>query len=126
MKKLIRLNLVIVIILLITSCSTMSPTQVNNRLPNLTHSIYLTKTEADELVRLNKCKYLTRHRTFVTPMGLTAKGDLRNGAKGIDEWVAIDGGNAYTLISYKWVRVNSDGSTELHLEFDTLLCEQSE
>ena len=101
----------------------MSPTQVNNTLPNLTHSIYLTKSEADELVKLNRCKYLVKRRSFVAPMGLTAKGDLRNGARGIDEWVAIDGGNAYTLISFKWVRVNTDGSTELHLEFDTLLCE---
>ena len=56
-------------------------------------------------------------------MGFSVKNDLKNGAKGIDEWVKIDGGNAYVLTSYKWVTVDSEGATQLHIEFDTMLCE---
>ena len=56
-------------------------------------------------------------------MGLTVNGDLKYGAKGIDEWVELDGGNAYVLVNYKWVTVDEHGSTQLHIEFDTMLCE---
>ena len=45
-----------------------------------------------------------------------------NGAKGIDEWVEIDGGNAYVLKSFKWIRVDESGATQLDLEFDTMIC----
>jgi len=49
--------------------------------------------------------------------------DLIYGAKGIDEWVKLDGGNAYVLTNYKWVTVGNQGATQLYLEFDTLKCE---
>jgi hypothetical protein len=66
---------------------------------------------------------LVRGREYVAPIALTVKGDLRNAATGIDEWVKIDGGNAYVLISYKWITVDNEGSTQLHIKFDTMLCE---
>jgi len=66
---------------------------------------------------------LVKGRNYVAPIGLSAKDDLRKGAKGIDEWVNVDGGNAYVLISYKWVTVDLGGSTQLHVDFDTMLCE---
>ena len=56
-------------------------------------------------------------------MGFTPKNDLKNAAKGIDEWVELDGGNAYVLINFKWVTVDGNGSTELHIDFDTMRCE---
>jgi hypothetical protein len=34
---------------------------------------------------------LVRGRNYTVPMGLTVKNDLKNGARGIDEWVKIDG-----------------------------------
>jgi len=43
--------------------------------------------------------------------------------RGVDEWVELDGGNAYVLTNYKWVTVDHYGSTQLHIEFDTMLCE---
>lgn len=58
------------------------------------------------------------------PIGLTTKNDLKNAAKGIDEWVKLDGGNAYVLTNYKWVTVGNNSSTQLHVEFHTILCEQ--
>jgi len=124
MIKLIKLNVLIGVVVLFASCATsMTPIQVNNNLPTLTKSKFLSQAQAEETVRINRCKYLVKGRTYSAPMGLTVKDDLKNGAKGIDEWVALDGGNAYVLTNYKWVTVKDDGSTQLQIEFDTMLCE---
>lgn len=101
----------------------MTPMQVSNTLPTLTKSKFISQSEADEKVKNNGCKYLVRNRTYVAPMGLSTKEDLKHGAKGIDEWVKLDGGNSYVLRNYKWTVVDDNGSTQLHIEFDTLLCE---
>ena len=106
------------------SCATsMSPLQVNNTLPSLTKSNYISYLKAEEAIGIGDCKYTKRARTYVAPMGLSTKDDLRNAARGIDEWVQLDGGNSYVLLNYKWVNVDDYGSTQLHVEFDTLLCE---
>ena len=55
-------------------------------------------------------------------MGMTVSEDLKFGAKGIDEWVKVDGGNSYVLKSYNWIAVGDKGATELHIEFDTMSC----
>jgi hypothetical protein len=54
-------------------------------------------------------------------MGLTTMDDLKYGAKGIDEWVQLDGGNAYVLTNYKWVTIDGSGASQLQLDFDTFL-----
>ena len=111
-------------IIFLSSCATsMTPTQVSNTLPTLTNSKYYNQTEANEAQNGNKCRLLVRGRNYVAPMGFTVKDDLKNGAKGIDEWVKMDGGNAYVLINYKWLTVDQDGSTQLHVDFDTMKCE---
>lgn len=111
-------------IFLFTSCATsMSPVQVHNTLPSLTKSRYLTYTQAEEAVKTNNCKFLVQGREYVAPLAITTKGDLRNGAVGIDEWVELDGGNAYVIKSFKWIRVDESGATQLNIVFDTLLCE---
>ena len=123
MNKLIKSNLIIGILLILTSCATsMLPMKVNDTLPTLTEAKFISQSLAEEAVKENTCKYLVRGREYVAPMGLTVKGDLRNGAKGIDGWVNIDGGNTYVLVSYKWVTVDDEG-TQLYIEFDTMLCE---
>jgi len=124
MIKLIKLNLIIGVIMLFASCATsMTPIAVNNTLPTLTKSKFISQSQAEEDIKANRCKYLAKGRNYTAPIGLTVKNDLKNGAKGIDEWVKLDGGNAYVLISYKWVTVDHMGSTQLHIEFDTILCE---
>lgn len=124
MVKFIKLNLVIGTILFFGSCATsMSPTIVNNTLPTLTTSKFIMHSQADEAIKTNRCNYLVKGRNYTAPIGLTVKGDLKNGAIGIDEWVELDGGNAYVLISYKWVTVDHNGSTQLNIEFNTMLCE---
>jgi hypothetical protein len=127
MYRLIKPTLIIGILIFFNSCvmlsSSMTPSQVDNILPTLTKSTYFSQKQAEDAVINNNCKYLVKGREYVAPLGLTVKGDLRNGAKGIDEWVKLDGGNAYVLNSYKWVRVDNEGSTQLHIEFDTMLCQ---
>jgi len=124
MVKLIKLNLIIGVALFLASCaSSMSPTKVNYTLPTLTKSKFISQSQAAEAIKTNKCKYLVKGRSYVAPMGFTVKDDLKYGAKGIDEWVELDGGNAYVLISYKWVTVDHNGSTQLYIDFDTMLCE---
>ncbi len=124
MIKLIKLNLIIGVVVFFVSCATsMTPFAVNNTLPTLTKSKFISQAQAEEAMKANRCKYLVKGRNYTAPMGLTVKNDLKIGAKGIDEWVKLDGGNAYVLTSYKWVTVDLNGSTQLHLEFDTMLFE---
>lgn len=123
MRKWVFLSLLFATFL-ITSCATsMTPFEVNNTLPTLTKSKYLTLAQAEDNIKNNKCKYLVKGRTYVAPMGLSTYEDLKYGAKGIDEWVKLDGGNAYVLTNYKWVTVDQNGATQLHIDFDTVLCE---
>lgn len=123
MIKRINLILIIVAVALIASCATsMTPFKVSSTLPNLTKSKFLSQAQAEEGINTNKCKYLVKGRKYTAPIGLSAKDDLKKGAKGIDEWVMLDGGNAYVLVSYKWVTIDDKGSTQLYVEFDTLLC----
>jgi len=118
----INYPLLMILILFLSSCTSLTPLEVNNTLPTYTKSMFLTPKQAAEKQKDNKCKLLVRGRSYVAPIGLTAKNDLRNAAKGIDEWVELDGGNAYVLINYKWVSVDDDGSTQLHIYFDTMHC----
>ncbi|MBF4516337.1 hypothetical protein IRZ71_08285 [Flavobacterium sp. ANB] len=121
MNKLTKLNLIGVILFLV-SCSSMSPLEVNNTLPALTKSKFISQAQAQESINSNECKFLVQNRNYAAPIGMFPKDDLKNAAKGIDEWVQLDGGNAYVLKNYKWVTVDKDGTTQLHVDFDTLLC----
>jgi len=85
MDKLIKQNLIIGVALFLASCATsMSPTNVNSTLPTLTKSKFISQSQAEEVIKTYRCKYLVRGRNYVAPMGLTVKDDLKNGAKGID------------------------------------------
>jgi hypothetical protein len=89
----------------------------------LTKSTYLSVGQTQN----PNCKCLTQGRSYTAPVGLTTKDDLRNGAKGIDEWVSIDGGNAYKLINFRWITISTDkygspNSTQLIVDFDTYIC----
>lgn len=82
-------------------------------------------TEAE--VQNSDCSCLTKNRSYTAPIGLTVKDDLRNGAKGIDEWVVLDGGNAYVLKNFQWMTVGYNQQygtsvTQLYVEFDTYIC----
>jgi hypothetical protein len=125
----IQFFLVGAIALLVSSCATsMTPIEVNNILPALTESKFISQVQAGEDIETGRCKYLVKGRKYTAPIGFTVEDDLRNGAKGIDEWVKIDGGNAYVLTSFNWVTVAIDPktnsqTTQLYIEFDTMLYE---
>lgn len=124
MKNITKIFLLIFTFGILSSCSTsMNPVRFYNTLPNLTYTKYYNQIQANDAQKANKCKILVKSRTFVAPMGLSVKGDLRKGAKGIDEWVRMDGGNAYVILNYKWVTVDHYGSTQLQIDFDTMRCE---
>ena len=86
-------------------------------MPEYTETTFLTVAEAQN----SNCSCLTKNRSYTAPIGMTVTGDLRNGAKGIDEWVALDGGNAYVLKNFQWMTVRT-GTTQLYIEFDTYIC----
>lgn len=110
--------------LLLSSCaSSMTPTEVTNTLPTLTNAVFYNQVQATEVKKSNKCKVLVAGRNYTAPIGFTTKDDLINGARGIDEWVTLDGGNAYVLVNYKWLTVNHNGTTQLYIDFDTMQCE---
>ncbi len=104
--------------------SSYTPTKMYKELPKLTQSKLVLQSEIDSLISTDKCKYLTRGRSYAAPAGLFAKNDLKNAAKGIDEWVQLDKGNAYILTNYKWISMNHSGSTQLNVDFDTLFCKE--
>lgn len=124
MKGIIRILVVCLSIFLYSCATTMTPMQVNNTLPTLTKSTYLSSAQSQN----PNCKCLTRGRSYTAPVGLTVKDDLRNGASGIDQWVSIDGGNAYKLINFRWITISTDiygspTSTQLVIDFDTYICQ---
>lgn len=108
----------------LAACATsMTPRQFNEELPSLTKSKYFDPAQAKDALKHSRCELLVGGRSYVAPMGLTVNGDLRNGSKGIDEWVSIDGGNSYVLNNFKWITIDSGGSTQLSIYFDTMQCE---
>ena len=117
----IKFYLIGVIFFLASCITSMSPIEVNDMLPALTKSKFISQPQAEELVKTGKCKYIVKNRSYVAPVTGFPKDDLKNGAKGIDEWVKLDGGNAYVLKNYKWIIVNENGASQLHVDFDTLL-----
>lgn len=113
------------LIVFITSCATsMSPIKLNTTLPKLTQAKFIQQAQVEDAIKNNGCKYLIKGRKYTAPIGLTNIGDLKNGAKGIDEWVTLDGGNAYVLTNYNWNTVDHLGTTQLHIEFDTMVCDR--
>lgn len=109
------------------SCSvfktSMSPSELYNTLPTMTKSKLLKEEEIQKL----GCTCLKKNRNYTAPMGFSVKSDLRNAAKGIDEWVSLDKGNSYVVKNYKWMTVGYDSkngstATQLYIEFDSYIC----
>ena len=111
------------VILFFSCTTTMTPTQVNNLLPRMTKAKFYSQVQAQESIESGGCKLLVSDRKYRAPLGFTISSDLKNGARGIDEWVSIDGGNAYYLKSYQWIPLHgSEDKTQLTIEFATMLC----
>ncbi|SHF08691.1 hypothetical protein SAMN05444408_108193 [Chryseobacterium takakiae] len=123
--KLLYLSLFFTFSISLFNCqSRYSPIKMNKELTTLTKSKLVLQSEINSLISEGKCKYLIKERNYAAPVGLTAKRDLKNAAKGIDEWVELDKGNAYVLTNYKWILIDNFGSSQLHVDFDTLYCNE--
>jgi len=123
--KLIYLSLFFIFSISFFSCqSSYTPMKMNKVLLTLTKSKLVLQSEITSLISTDKCKYLTKGRSYAAPVGLTAKNDLKNAAKGIDEWVQLDKGNTYVLTNYKWITIGNSGSIQLYVDFDTLYCNE--
>ncbi len=113
------------ILVLLSACATsMSPSEVYNTLPEYTKTQFISQSTATKLVDSGRAAYLVRGRNYKAPIGVTVKSELRNAARGIDDWVMLDGGNAYVLTNFQWDTVSAGEhgyATQLSVEFDTLL-----
>ena len=125
-KQMNRVPLGIVLftsVFIIASCATsMTPGQFLKEFPNETNSEYYDRTSADEAVSSGKCKLLVAGRKYTSPIGLTVDSDMKYGAEGVDEWVKADNGNAYAFNNFEWISVGDEGTTQLLVYFDTMLC----
>jgi hypothetical protein len=100
----------------------MTPREFNSDFPKATSSRFYDRKAAQEAIAEHTCKLLFGGRRYIAPIGLTVQGDVENGARGVDEWVKVDGGNAYALTNFDWISVGDQGATQLVLYFDTMLC----
>ncbi len=111
-----------VVVALVGCATSMTPRQFNDALPEMTESRFLGRTAANEAVSANQCQLLVADRKYTSPIGLTVSGDLKGAGLGIDEWVKVDGGNAYSIADFAWTSIGEMGTTQLTVHFDTLLC----
>ena len=126
MQKLILtsgITLVTMLFVTVGCATSRTPSQFLDEFPEQTNSDFYDRLSGNTVVSNDKCKLLVKGRKYASPIGFTVNNDMKNGAKGIDEWVQADGGNAYILNSFEWVSVDDNGSTQLIIYFDTLLCE---
>ena len=116
-------QLLVISLLLLQACATsMSPNLFIDEFPKATESKYIDKAISKNEVATGNCTVLVENRKYVAPIGFTVQGDVNNGASGVDEWVITDKGNAYTINNYEWVSVGDEGTTQLIVHFNTLLC----
>ena len=109
--------------ILLGGCVTAMPAQqFYTAFPEATTTRYLTGAEAITAVEDGSCREIADH-TYNAPIGMTVHGDVKAGAEGVDSMVVNDGGNAYRIRNFSWLRVaDGSGATQLHLEFTTLNC----
>ena len=113
-----------IVILAHTGCATsMTPSQFMAEFPGATKAEFYDRARAKHALLNNSCRLLVVSRSYAAPQGISVDEDLRNGARGVDEWVRVDGGNAFILNNFEWITTDQWGSTQLIVYFDTMLCE---
>jgi hypothetical protein len=124
MNKLFTLSLLAA--LTCGGCTAMGARDFYSKFPAATQSTYYSGAEAIVSINAQECIVLAADRFYAAPVGVTVYGDLNNGAEGVDGIVQNDGGNAYRIDSYAWVPYGYDGSTQLQIVFDTMLCKPAD
>lgn len=109
--------------LTIVGCATsMTPSEFTEAFPKSTKSRFYDRALANEAIRNGSCKLQVAGRKYTAPIGFALVDDVRYGAIGVDEWVRLDGGNAYVLNNFEWISIGDKGATQLLVYFDTMLC----
>ena len=75
----------------------MSPKEFMEKFPHATKAEFYTLTDAHNAEIRGTCRVLVKNRSYTAPLGLTVDDDLENGARGVDEWIYSDGGDAFIL-----------------------------
>jgi len=116
-------QLLLIFLLLLQACATsMSPSVFVEEFSKATKSKYIHTETSEDATTTENCNILVDSRKYVAPIGFTVKGDVSNGARGVDEWVSADKGNAYTINNFEWVSIGDRGVTQLIIYFSTILC----
>lgn len=102
--------------------SSMAPSQFNESMPKATSSKFYERASLGAAISDGQCQVVIANRKYTAPVGMTLSGDVKNAARGIDEWVKSDGGNGYSISNYEWIHVGNEGATQLIVYFDTLRC----
>ena len=125
MNSVFPVTVLITSTIIVAGCATsMTPSQFSQSFPQATSSRFYEKALSVNAISSDECKLLVENRKYVAPIGLTVSGDVKNGAIGVDEWVKVDKGNAYTINNYEWVTIpnGKDTATQLIVYFNTMLC----
>jgi hypothetical protein len=104
-----------------TTSSQVSPSQFMEKLPGTTEARYLDRSATPDLLLLGVCTVRGADRRYRSPIGVTMPELLQRGARGIDDGVVEDGGNAYVIKNLEWVQIEGSPA-QLDVGFDTLNC----
>ena len=117
----VRFSLLIASLVFVTGCAmSMTPKEFMEKFPQVTKAKFYSLTDARDAEMQGTCRILVKDRSYTAPLGLTVNGDLENGARGVDEWIYLDGGNAFILKDFEWIHVPE--GTQLIVYFDTMIC----
>lgn len=125
MKKLIFATTLLIIGVLIISGKPKSPKVFYEMFAKMTKSKLIMPQELNALVDNKKCALISS-KSYAGPVALSIKGDMKKAAKGVDEYVELEGGNAYHIKNYKWENFGHLGSTQLNIDFDIYKCDIEE
>ena len=116
-----RFSLLIASLVFVTGCAmSMTPKEFMEKFPRATKAGFYTLTDAHDPEMRGTCRVLVKNRSYTAPLGVTVDDDLENGARGVDEWIYSDGGNAFILKDFEWIYVPE--GTQLIVYFDTMIC----
>ena len=120
-KLTVRSSLLIASLVFVTGCAmSMSPKELMEKFPHATKVEFYTFSDAHNAEMRGTCRVLVKNRSYTAPLGLTVDDDLENGARGVDEWIYSDGGDAFILKDFEWIYVPE--GTQLIVYFDTMIC----
>jgi hypothetical protein len=99
--EMIRMFPVMIAFAIVSCATSMTPSEFAEAFPKSTKSRSYDRARASEAIRDGSCKLQVAGRKYTAPIGFVLTDDMRYGAVGVDEWVRIDGGNAYAINNFE-------------------------